>query len=177
MEAIITVRYVLLVRPVLSILILLMPQVGLTVSWNYRQVSNINWKDYDASAFRLSAETNKPLHVFVYADWCEWCKKYETQTLETDSIRKLVSEEMIPVAVDYDKQPELANQLGIKIVPTNIVLSPDGQKLLRFHGYINKDELSTVLQRTLTAWKNGEPLIEEFGDESSCCPVPRAGTL
>jgi len=146
-------------------------QVAHASEWNYLQYSQIKWREYKAATFAEASNANKPLYIFIYANWCHWCKKFETETLETKDIRFLLQRETIPVAIEYDKQKELARKLGAKMVPTSILSAPDGKKLLRFHGFLNAKELSEVLQRTLSAWRKGELPVEEFGDDTTCCII------
>jgi uncharacterized protein YyaL (SSP411 family) len=148
------------------------PLVAQASEWNYRAQSKIQWRDYGAAAFAEARSAGKPLYILVYADWCHWCKKYETETLETELIRGLLQNEMVPVAVNNVEQPEIGKKLGTKLVPTSVILTPDGQRLLRFYGFLPPDELNQALRRTLSRWRNGEIPEREFGDESTCCPVP-----
>ncbi len=153
-------------------LILFIPLIVQAGEWDYRAQSKIQWRDYGADAFAEAKSTGKPLYVLVYADWCHWCRKFETKTLETKLIRQLLQNEMIPVAVNNDKQIEIAKKLGANLVPTSVILTPDGQRLLRFYGFLPAEELDKALRRTLLHWRKGEMPEEEFGDESTCCPVP-----
>jgi thioredoxin-like negative regulator of GroEL len=152
-------------------LILFIPQATHATEWNYREQSKIQWREYGDAAFAEAKAMNKPLYVLIYANWCHWCKKFETKTLETELIRNLLQEKMIPVAVDNVEQPEIGQKLGAKLVPTSVILTPDGQRLLRFYGFLSADELDEALRRTLLRWRKGELPEEEFGDESTCCPV------
>ncbi len=141
-------------------------------AWNYRQQTKINWREYNAAAFGEARKKNKPLYIFIYSDLCSWCRKFETETLEKSSIRKIIENEFIPVVVDQVAQPELARQLGITLVPANILLTPDNKRLLRFYGFLPEQALSDALGKTLASWRKGEIPEEEFGDEKTCCPVP-----
>lgn len=94
-------------------------------TWNYSQYTKINWRQYNAAAFLEAKEKNKPLYVFVYSDECSWCKKFEMQTLETKTIQEILEKVFIPVAINQVNQPELAKKLGVKLVPGNILLTPD----------------------------------------------------
>lgn len=142
--------------------------------WNYLAISKIPWRNYGAQAYRAAAAGHKPLFVFVFADWCRWCQKLERETLETPRIRKWLTERYVPVAVDYDKQPKLAAALGARLVPTVVLVSPQGEKLLRFFGFLTAEDLEQTLQETLTAWQAGElpeEPIREFGSAETCCPL------
>ena len=140
-------------------------------TWIYRENTQINWREYNAAAFSESVQKNKPLYIFIYSDECGWCRKFETETLEKQAVRKLLEDKFIPIAVDQLVQPDLARQLGIKLVPGNILLTPDRKKLLRFYGFVKEKELLDVLQKTLTLWKKGVIPENDFGDSSTCCPV------
>jgi len=137
--------------------------------WDYRQHTQIRWRDYNPAAFAEARAKNKPVYVLIYANWCHWCRKFETETLETKSIRQILQTQFIPVAIDQAAQPELAKRLGARLVPMNFVLTEDNKRLLRFHGFLKQQELADALTHTLQAWRKGEITGEEFGDESTCC--------
>lgn len=143
-------------------------------TWHYRQNTQIEWRDYNAAAFAEAKKQGKPLYIFIYSDLCSWCRKFETETLEKASIRKIIKNEFIPVAIDQVAQPELAKQLGISLVPASILLTPTSKKLLRFYGVLSEKDFSDALNKTLVSWRKGEIPEEEFGDESTCCPIPGA---
>ncbi len=139
--------------------------------WSYLAESRIAWRPFGDAAFVEARRLNRPLFILVFADWCHWCHKYETETLETEAVRTLLQERFIPVAVDYVRDPDTARRLGARLVPTSLVLTPDGRRLLRFYGFIGPRELAQVLDRTLARWARGEIPEEEFGDERTCCPL------
>lgn len=45
------------------------------------------------------------------------------------------------VVVDVDKNPELAAQLGIRLIPTQLFFSPDGKVLARHEGFLSKEDI------------------------------------
>jgi len=140
-------------------------------SWEYMANTRISWRNYDADTLRLARQTGKPLFILIYADWCQWCQKYEQESLETDIVRQHLMDHYIPVAVDYDKQPEIARRLKARIVPTSLLLTPDGGKLLRFYGFIDAAGLADTLEQVLVQWRRGELPDEDFGDPNTCCPL------
>lgn len=145
---------------------------GAADAWTYRTQTNIDWHDYGETAFDQAAKRNRPLFILIYADWCEWCKKYELETLETKPIQDRLAKDWVPVLVDYDREPGLARKLGATLVPTTLLATPKGDKILRFHGILSAAELAENLDRMHAGWRNGELPVEEFGDQSTCCPLP-----
>jgi len=156
----------------MGILFILLTATVSAEIWSYSQHTKIKWREYNAATFLEAKEKNKPLYIFVYSDECSWCRKFETQTLEKETIRNILEKEFIPIAINQVAQPELAKKLGIKLVPGNILLTPERKKLLRFYGFVTETALSGALTKILNNWRKGEILEEEFGNEKTCCPVP-----
>lgn len=158
-------------RVLAGIFMLSLSTAGQAGEWNYLENTDIDWRGYGASAFKEAGASRRPVFVLVYADWCEWCKKYELEALEQPRIRKRLSQEWLPVAVNYDENPELARRLGVKLVPTTLLLTPDAKKLQRFFGVIDAQALAENLDRVRDMWRRGEIPEADFGDESTCCPL------
>lgn len=153
-------------------LVLSLSTAAQAAEWNYLENTAIDWRGYGAGAFKEAGVSRRPVFVLVYADWCKWCKKYELETLEQPEIRRRLAREWVPVAVNYDENPELARRLGVKLVPTTLLLTPEAKKLQRFFGVIDAQALAGNLDRVLDMWRRGEMPEADFGDESTCCPLP-----
>jgi len=157
---------------VITIMLFLLAVVNVCAEpWAYHRETKINWRQYDKYAFAEAKDKNKPLYIFVYSDECSWCRKFETESLEKQSIRTILEKEFIPVAIDLIKQPELAKNLKVKLVPGNLLLTPGREKLLKFYGFIKEQALYEVLGKTLKKWRQGVTYDNEFGDEKTCCPI------
>jgi len=86
-------------------------------------------------------------------------------------VRDLLEKQFVPVAVDNDRQKALGRQLGARLVPTSLILAPDGKKLLRFYGVQPAADLADTLAKTLVLWRRGELPQPDFGSADTCCPV------
>ena len=139
--------------------------------WTYMEQTRVQWQPYETATFEAAQAANRPVLVLVYADWCAWCKKYELETLEQPAIRRRLQREWVPVAVDYDRQPQLAQQLGVRLVPTTLLLTPDAQKLQRFFGMVGPEALAANLDEVRGVWQRGDAPEGDFGDENTCCPL------
>lgn len=137
----------------------------------YMKNTDIKWRSYGQDVFKEARRRKKPIYIFIYADWCKWCLKFEVETLETVAIRRRLNNNFVPVAVNYDKQKKLAKQLGTKMVPTSLLLTPDGKKLLRFYGFIGPKDLAETLDQVLVLWRQGKLPSQDFGDVETCCPL------
>ena len=120
----------------LSIFILFALSISHAKSENYSQQTKINWQTYSKSAFAEAKKKNKPLYIFIYSDSCSWCRKFEKETLEKKVIREIIQSNFVPVLVNQKTQPELARQLGVKLIPANLLITADRKKLVRFYGFL-----------------------------------------
>lgn len=139
--------------------------------WDYMQSSALKWSAYDSGALEKAQKLKRPLLVLVYLDTCHWCRKYETETLETARIRKRLGTDYIPVAVNHALQPEVAKKLGAQMVPTTILLTPEGRKMAKFMGFVGERDLADILDANLYRWRKGEVYGEDFGATEACCPI------
>lgn len=75
-----------------------------------------------------------------YAEWCGPCKML-SKVFEGagDKITIPVEE------IDIDKQMEVAQQYGIRGVPTMVVLDAEGKEVRRQSGYMNEHKLLDFL--------------------------------
>lgn len=160
-----------LVSVFVGVMMFSLSAAGQAEEWNYRTQTETDWRQYGTDAFAEASASGRPVFVLVYADWCAWCKKYEVETLEQPPIRRRLEREWVPVAVNFDESPELARRLGVKLVPTTLLLTPEAKKLQRFFGLIDARALAENLDRVANMWHRGEIPEADFGDESTCCPL------
>jgi thiol:disulfide interchange protein len=79
--------------------------------------STIPFEDARAAA----ASMNKLFLVDATATWCGPCKTMEADTWPDAEVRAWMQAHTVAVQVDVDKQAEVAQQLGIRAMPTIIV--------------------------------------------------------
>jgi thiol:disulfide interchange protein DsbD len=85
------------------------------------------------------------LLVDATASWCPPCRKMEETTWPDEKIVAWLGGHAIAVQVDVDRQPALAQKLGIQAMPT-LIVSKDGAELARVTGYRSPGDLMTWLE-------------------------------
>lgn len=133
--------------------------------------SLVDWQRYGKATFEQAGRKKQPLFVLVYSEQCHWCRKYDQESIEADLIQKRLQQDYLPVAVNFNKQPEVAKKLGVFVVPTTLLLTPDGKKLAKFHGFVGAKDLRDILDANLSRYRKGDFKTREFGNESTCCPL------
>jgi protein disulfide-isomerase len=94
----------------------------------------IRWQPTLESAQRLAAQTDRLVLAHFWADWCHACKRMEQEVLSQPSVAAAVRANYVPVKINADYYPATCKQLGVSALPTDVILTPDGQVVERLRG-------------------------------------------
>ncbi len=109
------------------------------------QESNLNWHTDLNSAISEAKNTNKPVFVDFYADWCSYCRKLDVNTFSDPRVQDKLKSSYILAKIDVDKNSQIATQYKVYGLPTMMILNPDGSEIKRNEGYLGPDELLSKL--------------------------------
>lgn len=87
-------------------------------------------------------QSDKPVLVDFYADWCGPCKMMAPVLKE---VKASMGDAVTIVKVDVDKEQAAAGQLGIQGIPTFIIFQ-NGEIKWRRSGVISKQDLEQALR-------------------------------
>ena len=107
----------------------------------------MQWETDLRDAAALARNTGRPLLVQVSAEWCTHCERMKADTYTDTRIRRLLSEQFIPVAVDADDQRKFMQQMGIRSLPTTLIVAPDLKILERLQGFQSASSLLRAVSR------------------------------
>jgi thioredoxin 1 len=92
--------------------------------------------------FKDLIQSEKPVLVDFYADWCGPCKMMQPILKELVS---MLGEEVKVIKIDVEKHPQLARSLRIQGVPT-LMLFQNGEVLWRQSGVVGAQQLAQVIR-------------------------------
>lgn len=95
--------------------------------------------DYD-EAQRLARRLDRPMLVHFYTDWCFPCRQMEKDVLSRSTVLQVLDSRLILVKLNAERHPELAKRFGVSLFPTDVIVDPNGRRILSSTGYQEADK-------------------------------------
>lgn len=121
--------------------------VGTILGLSVKADDRVTFQPDFASAQALATQTNRLLVVHFWAPWCEPCLRMEHDVLSAPGLGAALEKRFVLVKVNRDRDPELAEQLGVRYLPTDVVLSPDGKVVGRLPASLTPQDYLTRLHQ------------------------------
>jgi thiol:disulfide interchange protein len=102
--------------------------------------ASIPWKISLQSAIDEAKKTGKPIMVDFHATWCPPCHLLDKDTFSNSAVIKEASK-WVPLKIDVDTSPKLAEKYKVTAMPTIAFLKPDGSITTGFQGYVEPHEM------------------------------------
>lgn len=85
------------------------------------------WETNLERAQQAAAQSNRLVLVHFWAPWCGWCKWMDAEVFARPEVAKEIQANYVGVKIDADQSAELVKRFGITGLPTDVILSPQGQ--------------------------------------------------
>lgn len=132
------------------------------IAINSANAEEIDWvKDYEA-ALAQAKETNRPIMIDYYTDWCGWCKKLDKETYQHNAVVEK-SDEFISAKINAEKDVKSARAHGVSSYPTILFLNSEGKEIWRVKGYKNGPQFLLEMVRA-QAQTMPEDILKEQAD-------------
>jgi thioredoxin-related protein len=97
--------------------------------------------------FQIAAQENKPVMVYFWAIWCQYCARFQTDTLGNPDVKKILEEDYVLVAMDLDIDRQVAQQYGVSYPPYLVFMDPKGNILDRVPGAVGPEYLLPIVMQ------------------------------
>jgi len=105
----------------------------------------IPWQSDLPTAQQESKTSNKPILLYLTAEWCGPCQSLKSTTW-TDPAVESALRSYVPVKIDIDQHPDLARQYGSEAIPRFVVIDPNGNVTKSTEGALPPSEFIAWLK-------------------------------
>lgn len=107
----------------------------------------IQWQPTLEMAKQLASQTNRLVLVHFWSPSCEPCRRMERDVFTQPEVIGTVEANYVAVKLNADHFPATARQFGVSALPTDIVITPDGQMLDKSVGAVGAGKYTATLTR------------------------------
>ncbi len=108
-------------------------------------------------AKQTAAQTNRLVLIHFWADWCGACKRMDFQVFNQPQVAQIIEANYVPVKVNADHFPATTQQFGVTALPTDVVITPQGQVLHQFRGAAPANQYAAQLNEVANAARRQTP--------------------
>jgi len=138
------------------------------------------WLDFNYGLDKARTE-NKPIFVEFYTDWCVYCKMFQRETVQDQSVASVLLENFVYVRVNaedtqkrvkfngkYLSNVELTQSFGISAFPSLVFLDSTGQIITTFSGFMPPRQFAGILGYIHQKCYQTQTSIHEFAKRGNC---------
>ncbi len=134
------------------------------------------WNNSLDEGLAAAQEEHKPVLVYFWAVWCQYCELFETETLTDPRVTKALTNDFILVAIDLDENQEVPRRYGVSYPPHELFVDEYGTEITRIPGYVDADRFYAVVSDVSSNYKlnqnqnsndNSNDVVQDSNDNSN----------
>jgi len=104
---------------------------------NNSYLGGLTWSRSMDKAFQVAQQDNKPIAVYFWAIWCQYCARFQSDTLGNPQVKKILEEDYVLVAMDLDIDRDVAQKYGVSYPPYVLFLDGNDKVIDRVAGAVD----------------------------------------
>ena len=109
------------------------------------------WESTLESAQRNAAQSNRLVLIHFWAPWCGACNRMEAEVFSQPGGASALLAHYVPVKINADLMPSTATKYGITGLPTEVVITPQGQVVDSLRGRTEATQFIVRLNQIASA--------------------------
>jgi thioredoxin-like negative regulator of GroEL len=105
----------------------------------------IHWFKNLKQGIDAARESNRPMLIDFWADWCAPCKEMDANVYTNPAVAEAVGKRLVAVRIHLDMQPEVARKYAVEKIPDLIFTNSYGMEMMRHRGMMNAATLAAVV--------------------------------
>jgi thiol-disulfide isomerase/thioredoxin/YHS domain-containing protein len=136
----------------------------------------IRWEATLDNAQRQAAQTNRLVMIYFWAPWCTVCQRMEGDVLGQAAVANVIGANYVPVKVNADYFPTIAQRYGVSGLPTTVIITAQGQMVDSMRGRLDANAFATRLTQVSANYRQqSSALAAQIPAGPAAAAVP-AGT-
>lgn len=127
----------------------------------------VAWRSDYNRARQEAAEKGRPLVIDIGTESCYWCRQLDLRTFKDPALAAYLNEKTVPLKLDGQRVPGLAEALNVQSYPTLVFAGPDGRILGMQEGFVEAPRLKELAQRTVAAVAAPDWMVRDLEDATN----------
>lgn len=119
--------------------------ITLAISASGAMAAEPQWREWQADSLGEARREGKPIYLYLEAVWCHWCHVMQQTTLRDKTVVERLNRDFIPIRVDHDAHPALADRYRDWGWPAHVFIGTDGVEIALRSGYLAPDPFAELL--------------------------------
>src|SRR5215210_1506902 len=108
--------------------------------------SSVAWLPWSTAAFAHARDEQKPVLLSVCAPWSSACREMDRLCYEHGEIAVDINRWFVPVRVDADRRPDVAERYDLGGLPSTVFLTAEGE-IIGGGTFVPPDRFREALRR------------------------------
>jgi uncharacterized protein YyaL (SSP411 family) len=119
--------------------------------------SSVGWLPWGTAAFARARDEGKPLLLSLSVPWSAACREMDRTCYDDGEIADEINRWFVPVRVDADRRPDVADRYDLGGLPSTVFLTSDGE-IIGGGTFVPAARLRDALVQLRTQWRGNSQL-------------------
>lgn len=134
----------------------------------------VEWQPTLETAKRVASQTGRLVLIHFWGDGCRPCQVMDREVYSRADVAAVIARDFVAVKVNQSHFPASASQYGVSAVPTDVIISPQGQLVARHAGAVPASQYMSRLNQLATNWRRSSQ-AGRYASNASSPPQGPAG--